>query len=139
MLATIPGSIPGAVDEVLRYSPSIVAWRRRAVRDTEIGGTPIPQGADILLLMASANRDETHFADGESFDLGRANAREHLSFGFGIHYCLGNALAKLQARIAIEEVARLAPSIRLADGHDIRFADNLSFRGPTAVPVTWAG
>jgi cytochrome P450 len=132
-----PGCVPAAVDEVLRYSPSIVGWRRRALRDTEIGGSAIPAGADILLLMGSANRDEAHFADGASFDIGRGNAREHLSFGFGIHYCLGAVLAKLQARIAIEEAARLAPGLRLADDARITFADNLSFRGPVAVPVTW--
>ena len=59
--------------------------------------------------MGSANRDESKFDDGEYFDITRPNAREHLSFGFGIHYCLGNMLAKLQAKIALEEVARLAP------------------------------
>ncbi|MFD4351183.1 cytochrome P450 [Nocardia sp. NPDC058518] len=136
-LAEDRSRIPGAVDEVLRYSPSIVGWRRRALRDTEIGGVAIPNGADILLLMGSANRDESRFADGESFDIARPNAREHLAFGFGIHYCLGNMLAKLQAKIALEEVARLVPGLRLADNAEIRFGDNLSFRAPTAVPVTW--
>jgi cytochrome P450 len=132
-----PTRIPGAVDEVLRFSGSIVGWRRRALRAAEIGGVAVPEGADILLLMGSANRDETRFEDGESFDIGRPNAREHLSFGFGIHYCLGNMLAKLQAKIALEEVARLAPGLRLADHADIRFGDNLSFRAPVEVPVTW--
>ncbi|WP_040795180.1 cytochrome P450 [Nocardia higoensis] len=132
-----PSRIPAAVDEVLRYSPSIVGWRRKALRDTEIGGVTIPKGADILLLMGSANRDETRFEDADSFDITRPNAREHLAFGFGIHYCLGNMLAKLQAKVAIEEVARLVPGLRLADDADIRFGDNLSFRAPVAVPVTW--
>lgn len=132
-----PRRIPGAVDEVLRYSPSIVGWRRRALRDAEIGGVKVPEGADILLLMGSANRDAARFEDGESFDIGRANAREHLSFGFGIHYCLGNMLAKLQAKITLEETARLAPGLRLADPSGIHFGDNLSFRAPAAVRVTW--
>jgi len=132
-----PGRIPGAVDEVLRYSGSIVGWRRKAVKDTEIGGVAIPEGADILLLMGSANRDENHFEDGESFDITRANARDHLSFGFGIHYCLGNMLAKLQAKIAIEEAVRLAPGLQLADGDNVHFRKNLSFRTPVAIPVTW--
>ena len=133
-----PSRIPAAVDEVLRYSPSIVGWRRRALRDARIGDVDIPAGADILLLMGSANRDESRFEDGESFDIGRANAREHLSFGYGIHYCLGNMLAKLQARIALEEVVRLAPGLRLVDDAEIHFGDNLSFRAPLAVPVTWS-
>lgn len=132
-----PGRIPAAVDEVLRYSPSIVGWRRKALRETEIGGVAIPQGANILLLMGSANRDETRFDDADTFDIDRPNAREHLSFGYGIHYCLGNMLAKLQTKVAIEEVARLVPGLRLADDADIRFGDNLSFRAPVAVPVTW--
>lgn len=132
-----PRRIPGAVDEVLRYSPSIVGWRRKALRDAEIGGVTVPKGADVLLLMGSANRDASRFEDGESFDIGRANAREHLSFGFGIHYCLGNMLAKLQARITLEETARLVPGLRLADDSDIHFGDNLSFRAPAAVRVTW--
>lgn len=132
-----PDRIPGAVDEVLRHSGSIVAWRRKALRDAQIGGVDIPEGAEILLVMGSANRDEDRFEDGETFDITRANAREHLSFGFGIHFCLGNLLAKLQAKVALEELVRLAPDLRLTDDADIRFGDNLSFRAPTTVPVTW--
>ncbi len=136
-VVTDPSRIPGAVDETLRYSPSIVGWRRRALKDAEIGGVAIPEGADILLLMGSANRDESQFEDPEVFDIDRPNAREHLAFGYGIHYCLGNMLAKLQARIALEELARLAPGLRLAEDADIHFGENLSFRAPLAVPVTW--
>ncbi len=132
-----PKGIPAAVDEVLRYSPSINAWRRKALRDTEIGGVAIPEGANILLVMASANRDDSHFADADTFDITRANAREHLAFGFGIHYCLGNMLAKLQAKITLEEVSRMVPDLRLVPDADIRFAENLSFRVPLSVPVTW--
>jgi cytochrome P450 len=132
-----PAKIPAAVDEVLRHSPSIVAWRRRATADATVGGVAIPAGADLLLVMGSANRDEGHFENAEEFDISRPNAREHLSFGFGIHYCLGNMLAKLQVKVAVEEVARLAPRLRLVDGDAIEFGDNLSFRAPVRVPVTW--
>jgi cytochrome P450 len=132
-----PSKIPGAIDEVLRYSGSIVAWRRKALKDAEVGGVAIPEGSELLLLMGSANRDGGHFTDGEAFDIERANAREHLSFGYGIHVCLGNQLAKLQARIATEEISRLVPSLRLAEGADIDFLENLSFRVPTSLPVTW--
>jgi cytochrome P450 len=125
------------VDETLRYSGSILAWRRRALRDTEIAGVAIPAGANLLLLMGSANRDREVFSDPDTFDLGRANARSHLSFGFGIHYCLGNQLAKLQDRIVVEEIARVLPSLRLMDHATIGYADNLSFRAPATVPVTW--
>ena len=132
-----PKTITAAIDEVLRFSPSIVAWRRKALKDTAIGDVSIPEGAQLLLVMGSANRDEEHFDDAETFDITRKNAREHLAFGYGIHYCLGNMLAKLQARIAIEEVARIAPGLRIVDSEKITFGDNLSFRAPLAVPVTW--
>lgn len=132
-----PKLIPAAVDEVLRYSGSIVGWRRKALKDTEIGGVAIKEGDGVLLLMGSANRDEARFENGEEFDISRANAREHLSFGFGIHYCLGNMLAKLQAKICLEEVTRLVPSLHLVADKAIGFRENLSFRVPTSVPVTW--
>jgi cytochrome P450 len=132
-----PTGIPAAIDEVLRYSPSIVAWRRRATRAATVGGVDIPAGANLLLVMGSANRDDTKFDDPEAFDITRANAREHLAFGFGIHYCLGNMLAKLQTKIAVEQVARLAPGLHLVDPETIEFGDNISFRAPVAVPVTW--
>lgn len=129
--------IPGAIDEVLRYSGSIVAWRRRALRDAEIGGVSVPKGADILLVMGSANRDEEVFENPDEFDITRPDARSHLSFGYGIHYCLGNQLAKLQARIVLEETIARAPQLRLVEGASIAFGENLSFRAPTSVPVTW--
>ena len=132
-----PSTIPAAVEEILRFSPSIVAWRRRATRDAVVGGVQIPAGAPLLLVMGSANRDESRFADPETFDVSRPNAREHLAFGFGIHYCLGNMLAKLQTRIALEEVARRVPGLRLVAPDAVEFRDNLSFRSPVRVPVTW--
>lgn len=136
-LVADPARIPSAMDEVLRYSGSIVAWRRKATRDAEIGGVPIREGDGVLLVMGSANRDEEVFAHPDVFDIGRDDARNHLSFGFGIHYCLGNMLAKLQDRIVLEETIAAVPSLRLVDGAEIGFRENLSFRVPTSVPVTW--
>lgn len=136
-LVADPTQIPSAIDEVLRYSPSIVAWRRKALQPANVGGVDIPVGAELLLVMGSANRDASRFEDPESFDTGRENAREHLSFGYGIHYCLGNMLAKLQDRIVVEEVIKHVPELRLADGSTTEFRKNLSFRVPIAVPVTW--
>lgn len=136
-LVADPAKIPGAIDEVLRYSGSIVAWRRKATRDAEIGGVKIAEGDGVLLVMGSANRDESVFAHPDVFDIGRDDARNHLSFGFGIHYCLGNMLAKLQDRIVLEELIAAVPSIRLRADADIDFRENLSFRVPTSVPVTW--
>jgi cytochrome P450 len=132
-----PSRIPGAIDETLRFSPSIVGWRRKALADTEIAGTPIPAGADILLLMGSANRDPGVFEEPEVFDVNRPNARNHLSFGFGIHYCLGNMLAKMQDKIVLEETIKAVPNLRIIAPEKITFGENLSFRAPTSVPVTW--
>lgn len=132
-----PKKIPKAIDEVLRYSGSIVGWRRKALTDTEVGGVAIPQGAELLLLMGSANRDEARFEDGESFDITRGNAREHLSFGFGIHYCLGNMLAKLQTKIALEELSSAIPTLELDEPAAIGFRENISFRVPNHVHVSW--
>ncbi len=136
-LVADPSRIPAAVEETLRFSPSIVGWRRKALVDTEIAGTAIPQGANILLLMGSANRDPEIFEEPEVFDLNRPNARNHLSFGFGIHYCLGNMLAKMQDKIVVEETIKAAPQLRLINPETIAFGENLSFRAPTSVPVTW--
>jgi cytochrome P450 len=133
-----PSLIPGAIDEVLRVSGSIVAWRRHAEKDGVIDGVAIPQGSKVLLLMGSANRDPEMFPDPDLFDITRANARNHLSFGFGIHYCIGNLLGKLQTKIAVEEITKKLPGLKLKPGADIQFGDNLSFRVPTAVPAIWS-
>jgi cytochrome P450 len=132
-----PAKIPGAVEEVLRTSGSIVAWRRTAEKDGVVGGVDIPKGSKLLLVMGAANRDGSQFAEPDKFDIERANARNHLSFGFGIHYCIGNMLGKLQVRVALEELTKKLPGLQITDGADIEFGDNLSFRVPLAVPVTW--
>ncbi|MGV1033980.1 MAG: cytochrome P450 [Microbacteriaceae bacterium] len=132
-----PAKIPGAIEEVLRTAGSIVAWRRTAERDAEIAGVAIPKGSQILLIMGAANRDPGMFESPDDFDIERTNARNHLSFGFGIHYCIGNILGKLQTRVALEELIAKVPNMHLKEGADIEFGDNLSFRVPLTVPVTW--
>ena len=132
-----PKKISGAINEVLRYSGSIVAWRRKALKDTTVGGVEIPEGAELLLVMGSANRDEDRFDNGEEFDIARPNASEHLSFGYGIHYCLGQMLARLQTKIALEEIVKLAPHLQLVAPEKITFRENISFRVPESVPVRW--
>jgi cytochrome P450 len=132
-----PALIPNAVDEILRYSPSIVAWRRRALKETAIGGVTIPKGANILLLLGSANRDETVFSDAARFDVTRKDARSHLAFGYGIHFCVGQQLAKIELGIALEELTRRLPSLRLKAAQSFDFARNTSFRTPTALHIEW--
>ena len=132
-----PEKIPGAIEEILRTAGSISAWRRTAMRDAEVGGVAIPEGSQLLLLMASANRDGGMFENPDVFDIERQNARQHLSFGFGIHYCIGNILGKLQTRVALEELMTKLPDIQLIGDGNVEFGDNLSFRVPMTVPVTW--
>jgi cytochrome P450 len=132
-----PSLIPSAVDEVLRYAPSIVAWRRKALKDTSITGVGVPQGSNILLLLGSANRDQTVFADAQHFDVQRKDARKHLAFGYGIHTCVGQQLAKIEFTIALEELARRMPGLRLKPGQKFEFAHNSSFRVLTALHVEW--
>jgi cytochrome P450 len=105
--------------------------------DTEINGVAIPKEGQLLLLMGSANRDPEMFANPDDFDITRQNARQHLSFGFGIHYCIGNMLGKLQTKVALEELVNNVPTMQLAPGTDIEFGDNLSFRVPVSVPVVF--
>ncbi|WP_434622504.1 cytochrome P450 [Tabrizicola sp. M-4] len=132
-----PDKWTAATEEFLRFSPSIVAWRRRALQDAEIGGVSIPKGANILLLLGSANRDATVFDQPDRLEVDRPNARNHLSFGYGIHFCLGQQLSKLEFGIAMRELARRLPSLRLVPRQDFTFAHNTSFRVPTALHIEW--
>src|SRR6185295_6617741 len=77
-----PGRIPAAVEELLRFGPPVFAWRRLVKRDTQIAGVDLPAGSKVLLLLGSANRDNSAFAVGDQLDIQRENAREHLAFGF---------------------------------------------------------
>jgi cytochrome P450 len=136
-LVADPSLIPAAVDEVLRFAPSIVAWRRKALNDTSINGVPVPKGSNILLLIGSANRDDTVFSDPQHFDIHRKDARKHLAFGYGIHTCVGQQLAKIEFIIALEELTRRMPGLRLKPDQTFEFARNSSFRVPTALHVQW--
>ena len=134
-----PSRISNAVDECLRFSPSVIVWRRHALADAEVGGVKIPKGAGLLLLQGSANRDEAVFKNGETFDIARANADQHLSFGFGIHNCLGRQLARLEFSIALQELGRRFPSLRLQPDQSFEFLPIISFRVPRALEITWDG
>ena len=129
--------IPGAIEEILRYAQSVVAWRRKVKAATSIGGVQIPEGANLLLLLASANRDEEFFVNGEQFDIERENARTHISFGYGIHFCPGSSLAKMQLQLVIEELTARVPTLRLMPDQAIDYARNISFRAPSAILVEW--
>jgi cytochrome P450 len=95
--------IPNAIEEVLRFEAPSPVQARYVTRDVELYGTPIPEGSALLLLNGSANRDDREFGDGDRFDVTRRDVH-HLSFGHGIHFCLGASLARLEGRVALEEI-----------------------------------
>jgi len=130
-----PGLIPAATEELLRFEPSIVSWRRKAKTDAKIGGIAIPKGADILLVMGSGNRDAAAFENAESFDIERQNARNHLSFGYGIHFCIGFQLAKMELGIMLRELTARFPNMTLKPDQQIDYLHNISFRVPNQVMV----
>ena len=128
--------IPNAVEEILRTGAFVLMSPRLATRDTEVGGRRIPAGARVMLLRASGNRDETVFPNGERLDIDRVNARDHLSFGHGPHFCLGAPLSRLAMKIVLEELTRRVPQMRPADDAPDVFRA-FTFRGLRHMTVEW--
>jgi hypothetical protein len=96
--------IPNAVAEIIRWQTPLAFMRRTTTEDVEIGGKVIPKGERVLMWYASGNRDESVFENADILDVDRANARQHLSFGYGVHRCMGNRVAELQLNLLWEEL-----------------------------------
>jgi cytochrome P450 len=128
-----PSLIRMAIEEVLRYEAPSPVQARYVARDFDSYGTTVSEGSVMLLLNGSANRDERKFADGERFDIHRGAT--HLSFGHGLHFCLGSALARMQARVALEEVIKRWPDWEV-DYVNASKAHTSSVRGWARLPVT---
>jgi cytochrome P450 family 142 subfamily A polypeptide 1 len=128
--------LPGAVEEMLRWVSPIKNMARTATRNVELRGRRIRAGQKVLLLYPSANRDEEQFPDPFTFDIRRA-PNEHLAFGFGTHFCLGNSLARLELRVMFEQLLERLPGIGLVDGDepDHRPANFVS--GYETMKVAW--
>jgi cytochrome P450 len=134
-LVADPGLIPGAIEEVLRYESPSPVQARYVAHDVKCWDQAIPEGSIMLLLNGSANRDERHFPDGERFDVHRRGA--HLSFGQGLHFCLGSALARMQARVATEELLKRWPDWEV-DYSNAEMAHTSSVRGWGKLPATFS-
>ncbi len=102
-LAADRSLVPQAIEEILRYEAPSPVQARTVIRDVDYYGQTVPEGSIMVLLNGSGNRDDRHFADGDRFDIHR-NIDHHLSFGYGLHFCLGAALARLEGRVALDEV-----------------------------------
>ena len=129
--------IPNALEEVLRFESPQTSWRRVANVDTTLGDIEIPAGTNIFLSLGAANHQPDQFDDPDSFDIHRENARSHISFGKGIHFCLGARLAKFEATIMLEVLTEKIPSLRLTEGQDLTRFPNITFRGPKELRVAW--
>jgi cytochrome P450 len=127
-----PSLIPMAIEEVLRYEAPSPVQARYVARDIECHGTTVPEGSVMLLINGSANRDERKYRDADRFDIHRGAT--HLGFGHGLHFCLGSALARMQARVALEEVIKRWPDweVDYANAHK---AHTTSVRGWAKLPV----
>ena len=134
------GLIDGAVEETLRYEgPVETPTYRFTTEPLDVGGTVIPGGGELVLVaMADANRDPARYAEPGRFDITR-DARGHVAFGHGIHYCLGAPLARIEARIAIRSLLQRFPGLRLdADPAELKWRTGMLIRGPQSLPVTWS-
>ena len=109
----IASAIAAAVEELLRYSPPVRALFRAVTKDTELGGTKVPEGATVMMLFASGNDDEQVFACPRTFDADRKNVIRHVAFGGGIHLCAGIALARMEIKTTLREVITRLKDIRL--------------------------
>lgn len=110
-LAADPSLWPNAVDEVLRYDSPVQRTGRRALRDTEVAGARVGEGALVITILAAANRDPRVFTDPDRFDVTRANAKDHVAFSSGIHYCLGAALARMEGEVALRALFERFPDL----------------------------
>lgn len=132
MLAEDPSLLPNAVEEMLRYEPPAQVLPRRTTEDVEIHGVTVPAEQEIKLVWAAANRDEQEFRDPDRFDITREMPR-HLALGFGIHFCLGAKLARLEARVGFEELLTRMPEYELES--EPRWVPSIWARAYEEVPV----
>lgn len=129
------GKIPAAIEEVLRFEGPVQYDCRSTMKPVELHGTTIPEGSAVMLLGASANRDERAFTDADTFDINRDRSEaQNLGFGYGVHSCLGAALARMESAIALEHLLDFMPEFEL-DEAGLRRVSMTSVAGYGNVPV----
>jgi cytochrome P450 len=132
-LCADPSLARRAVEELLRYDSPVQLTSRNAAVDVEVGGKTIEAGQHVIFILGSANRDPDVFADPDTLDITRPDVR-HLSFGGGIHFCVGAPLARLEGEIAFESLVTEFPGLRLS-GEDLEWREMLVLHGLKALPV----
>ncbi|WP_231744581.1 cytochrome P450 [Mycobacterium sp. GA-1199] len=133
-LAADPSLIPQAIEEILRWEPPALQIARYVTRDVEYYGQTVPEGSAMLMLVGAANRDHRRFPpDGDVFDIHR-ELHSHMTFGAGTHFCMGNALARLEGRIALEEILKRFPTWQV-DWPNARPSQTTAVRGWESMPT----
>jgi len=123
------------VEEAVRLASPSASVFRRVVDDTTLGGYPLPAGATLVVSVLSANRDESVFPDPDRFDPDRPTAQRHVAFGQGVHACIGNVLARMEARHALQALARHVNRIDVIADEPLRYLPSLIVRGIVELPV----
>jgi cytochrome P450 len=135
LLQREPELIDNAIEELLRYDSPVQMSRRITLADIEIGGHEIPAGRVVMTCLGSANHDPEVFGEtADDLDLRRENARNHVSFGGGIHHCLGNSLARLEGAVAVGTLVQRFPALSLATDR-VEWNGRIVLRGLAALPV----
>jgi cytochrome P450 len=132
-----PEIIPNVVEEGLRLDGSVVAWYRTTVEPVEIAGAKLPGKAKVIMLFGAANHDAAKFADPESYCPARGIRNGHLTFSAERHFCLGAPLARLEMKVALEELAKRIPTLRLVPGAKIEYVPSVATRVIESLPVEW--
>ena len=135
ILRSEPKRIAGAVDELLRFDSPVQLTSRMVTDDEEFRGHSLRKGQQLVLLLAAGNRDPEHFDEPDRLDVTRENVR-HLSFGHGLHRCLGAQLARVEGGLALEALVTRFPDLRF-DNDPIRWGGNTVLRGPRALPLAY--
>jgi hypothetical protein len=133
-----PAELANAVEELLRWvTIAHTGLARTTLEDITLGDVTISAGEAVIILLNSANRDEDIFDDADVLDLARGNARRHVAFGYGIHQCLGQPLARMELQIVLPEVFGRLPNLRIEPGREVTFKDASAAYGADYMPVIW--
>lgn len=132
-----PALIAAAIEETVRFEAPVQMEPRVATEDLQLAGVPIPKGGRVYVLYASGNRDDALVKQPDQFNIHRDRPSHHVGFGYGIHFCIGAALARLEGRVALETLRERLPNLRLAPGYAASYEPSFFFRGPREVLVEW--